>query len=319
MMLVDSLRIGDSVLQRKIGRWIASGAMIGILALCFAGGASGSTSFCSGSNPINDSYLCSLNLNSPGKPLNSTDTLEDAENLTTATVQSNIFSPCGLASCPTGGAEQTSCNGTSYGSTIWYDFYPNAKGLVSIRTQALFQNVIALYRYNRQSLEPSLASAQCSVSSLGSGQLVASVKKGAAYTLQVGAVSDPGPVHVLFDYFKTPPRRLSAGTFLKAGTLMNGLQLSSLTVTTARGVKVSVSCSGFCRAVSKTVPKFGADTLTFANVSGVRMPSGSKVLIHVTAPHSIGALIQYSIVPGNFTKQTFCTEPGSNKPRTTCH
>jgi hypothetical protein len=319
MMLVDSLRIGDSVLQRKIGRWIASGATIGILALCFAAGASGSTSFCSGSNPINDSYLCSLNLNSPGKPLNSTDTLEDAENLTTATVQSNIFSPCGLASCPTGGAEQTSCNGTSYGSTIWYDFYPNAKGLVSIRTQALFQNVIALYQYDQQSLEPNLASVQCSVSSLGSGQLVASVKKGASYTLQVGAVSTPGPIHVLFDYFKTPPRRLSASTFLKAGTLTNGLQLSSLTVTTARGVKVSVSCSGFCRAVSKTVPKFGADTLKFANVSGARMPSGSKLLIHLTAPHSIGDLIQYSILPGNFTKQTFCTEPGSNKPRTTCH
>ena len=319
MMVVDSLRIGDSVLQGKIGRWIASGATIGTLGLCLAGGASASTSFCSGSNPINDSYLCSLNLNSPGKPLNSKDTLEDAENLATATVQSNIFSPCGLATCPSGGAEETSCNGTSYGNTIWYDFYPNAKGLVSIRTQALFQNVIALYRYNTQSLEPDPSTAQCSVASLGSGQLVASVNKGASYTLQVGAVSNPGPIHVLFDYFKTPPRRLSASTFLKAGTLTNGLQLSSLTVTTARGVKVSVSCSGFCSAVSKTVPKFGSDTLRFANVSGVQMPAGSKLLIHVTAPHSIGALIQYSILPGNFTKQTFCTEPGSNKPRTTCH
>jgi len=306
-------------LQGKIGRWIASGATIGILTLCFAGGASAGTSFCSGSIPINDSYLCSFNLNSPGKPLNDTDTLEDAENLTTATVQTDIFSPCGLASCPTGGAEETSCNGTSYGSTVWYDFYPNAKGLVSIRTQALFQNVIALYQYDQKSLEPNLATAQCSVSSLGSGQLVASVKKGADYTLQVGAVTNPGPIHVLVDYFKTPPRRLSASTFLKAGTLTNGLQLSSLTVTTARGVKVSVSCGSFCRTVSKTVPKFGSDTLKFANVSGVRMPAGSKLLIHVTAPHSIGALIQYSILPGNFTKQTFCTEPGSNKPRTTCH
>jgi len=319
MMLVDSLRIGDSVLQRKIGRWIASGAIIGIFALCLAGGASGSTSFCSGSNPINDSYLCSLNLNSPGKPLNSTDTLEDAENLATATVQSNIFSPCGMTSCPSGGAEPTACNGTSYGNTIWYDFYPNAKGLVSIRTQALFQNVITLFQYNPQSLEPNLGTAQCSVSSLGSGQLIASVNKGASYTIQVGAVSNPGPIHVLFDYFKTPPRRLSATTFLKAATLTNGLQLSSLSVTTARGVKISVSCSGLCRTVSTTVPKFGSDTIQFPSVSGVRMPSGSKLLIHITAPHSIGALIQYSILPGNFSKQTFCTEPGSNKPRTTCH
>jgi hypothetical protein len=317
-MLVDSLRIGDSVLQIKIGRWIALGAMIATVALGAAGGASGATSFCSGSNPINDNYLCSLNFNAPGKPLNSTDTLEDSENLASATVQPNIFSPCGLASCPSGGAEVTSCNGTSYGNTIWYDFYPNAKGLVSIRTQALFDNVITVYQYNKQSLAPELGTAKCAVSSLGSGQLVASVTKGADYTVQVGALSNPGLIHVLFDFFKTPPKRLSATTFLKASTLSNGLSLASLTVTTARGAKVSVSCGGLCRGVSKTVPRFGSDSLQFPGVSGVHMPSGSKLLIHVTAPHSIGSLIQYTILPGNFSKQTFCTEPGSNKPRSKC-
>jgi hypothetical protein len=319
MMLIDSLRIGDSVLQIKLGRWIASGAMVAVLALCVAGGSSAANSFCAGSDPVNDNYLCSLNFNAPGQPLNSTDTLEDTENLATAGVQSDVFNPCGLTSCPSGGAEVTSCSGTSYGNTVWYDFYPNAKGLVSIRTDALFQNVIALYQYNQQSLEPELGSARCSVSSFGSGQLVASVEKGADYTVQVGAVSNPGPIHVLFDFFKTPPRRLSASTFLKASTLTNGLQLSSLAVTTARGAKVSVSCGGFCHAVAKTVPRFGSATVQFPGLNGARMPSGSKLEIHVTAPHSIGALIQYKIAPGNFSKQTFCTEPGSNTPRSTCH
>jgi hypothetical protein len=318
MMLVDSLRIGDSVLQIKIGRWIALGATVGMVMLGAAAGASGSTSFCSSSNPINDNYLCSLNFNPPGKPLNSTHTLVDTENLATATVQTNIFSPCGLTMCPSGGAEMTACGGTNFGNTIWYDFYPNAKGVVSIRTQALFDNVIVLYQYNKQSLAPNLGTADCAVSSLGSGQLVASVNKGVDYTVQVGAISNPGPIHVLFDFFKTPPKRLSATTFLKASTLSNGLDLSSLTVSTARGAKVSVSCGGLCRTVSKTVARFGSNTLTFPSVSGVRMPSGSKLLIHVTAPHSIGALIQYTIQPGNFSKQTFCTEPGSSKPRTKC-
>ena len=321
MMLVDSLRIGDSVLQIKIGRWIALGATVGMVMLGAAGGASGSTSFCASANPINDNYLCSLNFNPPGKALNSTHTLEDAENLATATVQTNIFSPCGLTNCPSGGAEQTACGGTSYGNTIWYDFYPNANGVVSIRTQALFDNVITLYQYNQQSLAPELGTAKCAVSSLGSGQLVASVKKGADYTVQVGAVINPGEINVLLDYFPTPPKRLSASTFLKASTLTNGLDLSSLTVTTARGAKVTVSCGGLCPSVSKTVPRFassGSKTLQFPSVNGVRMPAGSKVLIHVTAPHSIGALIQYSITPGNFSKQTFCTEPGSNKPRSKC-
>ncbi|MGP0038727.1 MAG: hypothetical protein ACLP4R_29815 [Solirubrobacteraceae bacterium] len=305
-------------MQIKIGRWIASGAMVGMLMLGVAGGASGSTNFCAGTNPINDNYLCSLNFNEPGKPLNSTDTLEDTENMATATTQNNIFSPCGLTNCPSGGAEVTSCDNTTYGNTIWYDFYPNAKGLVSIRTQALFDNVITVYQYNQQSLAPELGTAKCAVSSFGSGQLVASVKKGADYTVQVGAISNPGPIHVLFDFFKTPPKRLSATTFLKASTLSNGLDLSSLTVSTARGAKVSVSCGGLCRSVSKSVPRFGSNMLQFPSVSGVRMPSGSKLLIHVTAPHSIGALVQYTILPGNFSKQTFCTEPGSSKPRSKC-
>jgi hypothetical protein len=318
MMLVDSLRIGDSVLQIKIGRWIASGAMVAMLMLGVASGANGSTSFCAGSNPINDNYLCSLNFNPPGKPLNSKNTLEDTENMATATTQTNIFSPCGLTNCPSGGAEATSCNGTSYGNTIWYDFYPDAKGLVSIRTQALFDNVITVYQYNQQSLAPELGTAKCAASSLGSGQLVVPVKKGADYTVQIGAISNPGFIHVLLDFFKTPPKRLSATTFLKASTLSNGLDLSSLTVTTSRGAKVSVSCGGLCKSVSKSVPRFGSNTLQFPSVSGVRMPSGSKLLIHVTAPHSIGSLVQYTITPGNFSKQTFCTEPGSSKPRSKC-
>ncbi len=319
MMLVDSLRIGDSVLQIKIGRWIALGATVGMVMLGAAGGASGATSFCNSSNPVNDNYLCSLNFNAPGSKLNSTHTIEDpGVNLATATVQTNIFSPCGLTNCPSGGAEATSCDGTSYGNTIWYDFYPNAKGLVSIRTQALFDNVITVYQYNKQSLALEPGTAKCAVSSLGSGQLVVPVSKGADYTVQVGAISNPGPIDVLLDYFPTPPKRLSATTFLTASTLSNGLSLKALTVTTSRGVKVSVSCGGLCRSVSKTVPRFGSHTLQFPNLTGVRMPAGSKVLIHVTAPHSIGALIQYSILPGNFSKQTFCTEPGSSKPRSKC-
>ena len=64
--------------------------------------------------------------------------------------------------------------------------------MVSIRTQALFDNVITVYQYNQQSLAPELGTAKCAVSSLGSGQLVASVKKGADYTVQVGAISNPG-------------------------------------------------------------------------------------------------------------------------------
>jgi hypothetical protein len=49
------------------------------------------------------------------------------------------------------------------------------------------------------------------------------------------------------------------------------------------------------------------------------MPSGSKLLVRATAPNSIGAVLQYTITPTGANKAIFCTEPGSNKLRKTCH
>jgi hypothetical protein len=270
--------------------------------------------------PVNDNYLESLELNSAGTRLNRNDTLKDVRDTTQASVQANLLSPCGRASCPAGPPEVTSCNGTSYGNTIWYDFYPDANGLVSIRTSALFQNVITLYEFSRTTLVPDSAHALCAVSSLGGGQLIAHVKKGQAYTFQLGGVGTAGgPLDLLFDYFVPPPRRLSAATSLKAKTLPGGVQLLGLSVASARGARVAVTCGRYCRSETKPIPKFGAGTEEFPSLNGVQMPAGSKLEVLVTAPHSIGVLVRYSIVAGNFSKQTFCTEPRSRKPRRTCH
>jgi hypothetical protein len=118
-----------------------------------------------------------------------------------------------------------------------------------------------------------------------------------------------------FDFIPTPPRRLSANATLTASPTSNGVQLLGLSVSTARAATVSVDCGGFCQSQSKSKQA----TETFPNLHGVRMPAGSTLTIRVTAKHSIGVLIQYHIVKGNFHKQTFCTEPGSRKPRTSCH
>jgi hypothetical protein len=285
------------------------------------GAAPASTNPCPGTTPCNDNYVNSLELNAAGTPLNRIKTIIDTRDTSTATTQNDIFSPPASGGRP----EVTSCNGTSYGKTVWYDFYPDAAGTVSIRTNAFFQNAITLYTFNNDSHSPSYlmpTKKKCVVSQFGAGDLVASVKKGVAYTFQLGGADTSqaptgqgGQLQMLFDFFPTPPRKLTAQTTLTAAATSNGMQLLSLSVSTARAATVSVDCGAFCRPQSKTKQA----TESFPTLHGVRMPAGSTLTIRVTAKHSIGVLVEYHFVRGNFTKQTFCTEPGSRKPRTSCH
>jgi hypothetical protein len=266
--------------------------------------------------PVNDNYLESLELNGPGTKLNDTDTLQDVRNTTNATVQTNIFSPCQQATCPAGPAEVTSCKGVTYGKTIWYDFYPNTNGDVQIRTSG-FDNVITLYTFSLKTALPNVGTAQCvHNSSFPSEEMMAPVKKGRNYTIQIGGVDDAGgPLQFQFDFFAAPPHRLSAQATLEAKQITGGLQLVGLSVSTSRAAKVTVTCGRFCHSQSKT----RASVERFPKLDGVQMPSGAKLRIYVTAPHSIGAYIEYDILPGNFKKVTRCLQPGSRKPRKSCH
>lgn len=266
--------------------------------------------------PINDNYLCSLALNAPGTKLNSTDTLEDRRNTTGATVQSDLFNPPASGGPP----EVATCRGVNYGATIWYDFYPNANGIVQIQTSG-FNNVITLYSFSPTTVMPDAAGRKCvHTSSFPSEELVASVKKGRDYTIQIGGVDGPsgpaaGPLQFLFDYILTPPHRLTASATLKALAVGNGIEILGLTVSTARAARVEVKCGHRCRPEAMS----DKSVESFPKLHGVRMPAGSKLDIFVTAKNSIGVLIQYNILPGNFTKEVRCLEPGSRKPRRSCH
>jgi hypothetical protein len=268
--------------------------------------------------PPNDNYINSLELNRRGTPLNSVDTLKATANTTGATVQPNLFNPCGKASCPSGPAEMTTCKGASYGNTVWYDFYPQADGSVRIRTSG-FDNVIGLYTFNTNTLIPT-PSACRHQGHFPSEELDAKVQKGHAYTIQVGGVNNSGGhLEFLFDYFMPPPRRLSAQATVAASATATSVSLISVTVQTAHGTRVNVTCGNFCRPQTKTIGQRGSTTVGFPQLKGVTLPLGAKLQIRVTAPNSIGTLIQYTVVAHNIRKQTFCTEPGSRKPRHKCH
>jgi hypothetical protein len=255
--------------------------------------------------PINDNYLESLNLNKPGSPLNQTETLSDTRNTAGATVQSNILSP------HPGPPELTGCNGVTEGKTIWYDFYPNANGLVRIRTSAAFGTVMAVMPYNPKTLVPENGERHCAVNQpTAAGELFDKVQAGRPYTIQIGGVEEAGgTLQFLFDYL-VELKRLQAEATLAAQPLSSGVQVVSLSVVAPRKAHVEVRCTRGCRPQATT-----ARAVRFPRLSGAVLPDGSALKIYVTAKNAIGAFIEYRIGHASFTKVQRCLAPGSKRPK----
>lgn len=300
----------------KRHRWIAGATAILTIGACWAVPAIAADP----APPINDNYIDSLEFNKPGHGLNGTATLtffKNGQDTTQATTQADIFNPPSSGGPP----ENTQCRGTNYGKTTWYDFYPDRDGTVRLRSSG-YDNVIALYTFSHATLLPDNRFRCVHASSSPSEELDATVKAGRSYTIQIGGVVDQatglaasGTLQFLFDFIPKPPHRLTADSTLKAAATTSGIQILGLSVSSARAAKVTVTCGHFCRKQAKK----GKATETFPKLSSVKLPAGSSLTIRVTAPHSIGVFIQYNVVQGNFTKITRCTEPGSRKPRRSCH
>ncbi len=176
--------------SRRAVALVMTAALLAIGATTAMASTTGAPAGPAAAAPINDNYLNALNLNEPptqhhpGTPLNRTETLRDERNTAAATVQSNILSP------HPGEAELTGCNGVTEGKTIWYDFYPNANGLVRIRTSASFGTVMAVMPYNPTTLLPENEQRKCAVNQpTVAGELFANVQAGKSYTIQLGGVN----------------------------------------------------------------------------------------------------------------------------------
>jgi hypothetical protein len=257
--------------------------------------------------PINDNYLNSLELNKAGTPLDRVDTLVDHRDLTLASVQSDIFNPPNHG----GPVEVTGCNGVAEGHTVWYDFYPDANGIVRIRTSGL-DTVMAVMPFNTTTLLPDAGSRQCAVNMQSNTQeLFANVQKGLAYTVQVGGVNnEAGPMEFLFDYI-VAAQKLQADATAALLPLSTGVQVVKLTVKATKGAKVQVTCTRGCRSASKTA---GKGSVSFPSLVGDQLPAGAKVKIFVTKKNAVGALIVYHIVRGNFSKTQTCLKPNTKTP-----
>ena len=285
--------------------------------------------------PVNDDYLESLRLNAPGQRLERTDTLKDVQDTTNASVQGDVFSPPESG----GPAEPTTCDGASYGKTIWYDFYPDVPGVVRVRANG-YDAVISVIPFQRDNGTPHFDRRACiNDSSSTQEEMLTGVRRGRAYTIQLGGVNGAsGELEFLFDFLADTdgdgvlddadncprlsgggrasgcPKRLRPEVVLRAQPIAGGIRVLGLTVTAARGSRVEVSCSRGC----KTEVKRARSEVKFGRIRGNELAAGSTLVIRVTRRRAIGAYIAYRIKDGNFEKFERCMRPGSRKPRRRC-
>jgi hypothetical protein len=287
------------------------------------------------SPPMNDNYLQSFGLNTPGSRLERTDTLRATADTTNATVQADVFNPP-----QTGGpAEPTTCQGTSYGKTVWYDFYPDVNGVVQLRASG-YDTALTVVPFDRSTGRPNFARAQCVNQSASTTEaFIVEVRGRDSYTLQIGGVGDlGGPLEFLFDFLADTdgdgvlddvdrcdrltgtqsnngcPRRPRVNTTLRATATANGIELLGLSVRAPKGSRVEVRCSSGCARQVKRA----RSTVGFPSLRGRAFRAGTNLDIRVTRRGSFGAFVRYRVLAGNFKKTERCMNPGSRVPRRRC-
>jgi hypothetical protein len=295
--------------------------------------------------PLNDNYLQSIPINgpptrsNPNPRLERTDTLGDSRNTDKATVQSDVFNPDQNGAPGSGGpAESTQCGSTSYGKTVWYDFYPDVTGRVGIAASG-FDSVIRIVPFNRRTGAPNFPASLCSNESSGTTEIYeAYVQEGRSYTVQIGGVNGVGG-NLEFEFaFREDqdvdgvlgrqddcprlkgsarrdgcPLRLVSETTLRARATANGIEIDGIRVSNNRKARVEVRCRGCGKQVRR------GRSVSFPGLGGRALPAGSKIEVRATRRGAIGSYVAYSIQRGNFKKgPERCMNPGSRKPRRRC-
>lgn len=285
--------------------------------------------------PVNDNYLQSLRLNDPGSRLERSATLRDTRDTTNATVQGDVFNPPQSGGPP----ELTTCSGSSYGKTVWYDVYPDVSGLVRLRASG-YDTVLAMVPFDRRSARPDFSKALCSNASASTTEeFLVEVRRNRAYSIQIGGAGTAGgPLEFLFDFLADTdgdgvydtedrcdridgprrnngcPRSQRVATTLRARPTANGIEIIGLSVRALRRSRVVVRCSSGCRRQAKRA----RSTVRFPALRGRSLQAGSRLDIRVTRPGYFGEFVRYTILRGNFRKTERCMNPGSRKLRRRC-
>jgi|GEM_PF-1926833 len=263
--------------------------------------------------PPNDNYLASLPINAAGAQM--PPEWHSTVDTTDATTQADLFNPNQYGQQLGGaGPEPTTCKGTSFGKTVWYDFHPPTNGGVDLSAVG-FDSVIALYEWNEKT-SLITKTVGCSDKPGLEDELLATVEKGKAYTVQIGGVAGPGgaiaggPLSLELDFFadtdgdgildadndkcKTIPGVSQFGgcpppvggkspvsPSLSFANTAGGVQITRFVVAhVPAGAKVKASCAGCGGGQTIAVKKGG--TVAIKKLVGRSVRAGSAIELRVT-------------------------------------
>ena len=148
--------------------------------------------------PANDNYLASTIIPQVQTTSSQLARFKDVQDTTLASTQPDLFNPDKFGRLLGGaGPEPTTCHGTSYGKTVWYDLHPQIPGGLQIVASG-FPTAVTLYQYDPQTAMIARR-VQCQVSTdtsnntLGNSTindllLLSELRPRRAYTIQVGGV-----------------------------------------------------------------------------------------------------------------------------------
>ena len=308
------------------------------------------------SPPPNDNYLTSTIIPQAATTGMHQMTYTDVEDTTAATTQPDLFNP-DQSGLPFGGGgpEPLTCNGVSFGKTIWYDMHPRVNLGAEFET-AGFPTAIAVYQWNvKTSKIVREVGCQTLTTSLNDYALPQELQKGKAYTVQIGGLGsgslassgtldltvnmvpdhDGDGIYDPVDACPTLPgvqRYDGCPPTIKPTLSWNavttsGLRITKMVVTEIpSGTRVEFRCSCGIRQVITSGPNANAVTAT-AFVART-LPFGSTMEVWATKRASgrgqfkygaIGAYLKYVVSSSGLGLPVKrCLMPGSRTPRTIC-
>ena len=295
--------------------------------------------------PRNDNYLGSASIvNAGGRlPSHFSEKVDTSE----ATTQPDMFDPDndGL---PLGGGdpEPTTCGGTSFGRTAWWDFRPPRPGAVQIKAAGGFDVVVAVYEWSRRTSRITRLVKCQNADPDGETVDVSKVRKDHDYTVQVGGAGNTGgPLGFTLDfgdrdrdgvfdrYDRCPslagakrgcPPALRSAPRIRYDEPGAGVRLRSLTIAAVpKGARAEVRCTRCAGAkVVKKARRSGS--LSIGGMRGRRIGAGGALEIRVTMARqkkgrfrygAIGRYFRYPVTNAGLGKRKLrCLDPGSRKP-----
>lgn len=292
--------------------------------------------------PVNDNYLASI----PVDRVEFSSTVDTTE----ATTQPDLFNPSRDGQ-PLGGGttENTTCKGTAFGKTVWYDLAPQADGAVEVAANAVgFAPVVAVYEWNQSN---SQITRMLDCNATPGGRMPLQVKKGRSYTIQVGGAAAAGGATTLtVDYFpdtdgdgqydaldKCPavpgverfggcPPELKVVPSVGFDRTGNGVRIARLVVDRVpKGAKIVARCSG-CGSTTVKAKKQGRVSLD--KLVGKSVRAGGNIEIRVTLGRAGTGTYKFGATGSSFkwpvqasglgTRTTRCIKAGTASKIETC-